>query len=37
MERDAMKRDVRLALETQFLENRDTRAIHFNYQFRNFI
>jgi len=37
MERDATARDVWLALETQFLGNRETRALHLDYQFRNFV
>ena len=37
MERDATARDVWLAQETQFLGNRETRALHLDVQFTNFI
>jgi len=37
MERDATACDVWLALETQFLGNWETRALHLDVQFRNFI
>jgi hypothetical protein len=37
MERTSTARDVWLALETQFLGNRETRALHLDLQFRNFV
>ena len=37
MERDATARDVWLAQETQFLGNRETRALHLDVQFTNFV
>ena len=37
MERDATACDIWLALETQFLGNRETRALHLDYQFRKFV
>jgi hypothetical protein len=37
MECDATARDDWLALKTQFLGNRETRALHLDYRFRNFV
>nr|CAB3501456.1 unnamed protein product [Digitaria exilis] len=37
METDATARVIWLALETQFLGNRETRALHLDVEFRNFV
>ena len=37
VERTSTSRDVSLALETQFLGNRETRALHLDLQFQNIV